>query len=464
MRKFASRCCFVRAAVIALVARSLCACTGPDPRDAAADAAVGRCRADAIASCECSDGALGTQSCSLSGAFGACRCAPSTARDGGDAADTLDAPDEGTLLDAPDVFDATVGDDTGDESDAGSAADVVDSVRICAVPVCLPGVCGQVSNPCGVQVDCGECSGFVTERDLDVQHLAWDAVHRALYATVGPSGTNANSVVAIDPATAAVVWSVPLGATPTTLDLSDDSTTAWIGAVDGTVRRVDIATRTAGPSFAVTTASIGDLQVLPGSTTSIAAVVGSGVGRGLGVFDNGAPRGGTTWSVDSIAAGPGMRLWGLEHSSPLDSGGRLTSVLMTSTGPFSNGGFLGLLNTRGTSITYVNGFLYSSDGTVLDAHDALHPFNLGRVRYRGPIAGDPVTHRAYIVTTESAVPTFFEFETDTFTVVWSVPLATTGFDWLDLRILGDGNFAVVVSRSRFGLSNQLQMFHLTLPE
>jgi YVTN family beta-propeller protein len=77
------------------------------------------------------------------------------------------------------------------------------------------------------------------------------ALAAALVLTRGSEGVTVgpNSVAVVDPAKNEIVDAIPVGARPTAIAASKDA--VWIGAVDGTVTKIDARTRETGRSFGV---------------------------------------------------------------------------------------------------------------------------------------------------------------------------------------------------------------------
>jgi hypothetical protein len=89
-----------------------------------------------------------------------------------------------------------------------------------------------------------DSSPVIRELDLATNDLEYDPVSGRIIASL-PSrvGSDGNSIVAIDPLTGRISESIFVGSEPGDLDLSDDSTTLYIG-LDGSaaVRRFDMVT------------------------------------------------------------------------------------------------------------------------------------------------------------------------------------------------------------------------------
>jgi YVTN family beta-propeller protein len=101
---------------------------------------------------------------------------------------------------------------------------------------------------------------------LPARDVVYDPRTGRLYASLdSAAGARAGTVVAIDPATGAVTGSVPVGASPGRLALSDDGTALWV-AVDGTgqVVRLALPGLTPGTSFSPGPERVTQMEVMPG--------------------------------------------------------------------------------------------------------------------------------------------------------------------------------------------------------
>jgi len=114
---------------------------------------------------------------------------------------------------------------------------------------------------------------------LSVRDMAYDRTRNLFWASVPNDGApDLGAVVSIDPQTGAVSEPIVVGRRPAAVAVSDDGQFLYVG-LDGssTVRRVDLATRTAGPA-----ASLGagyrarDLEVRPGHAESFVVSLNEG--------------------------------------------------------------------------------------------------------------------------------------------------------------------------------------------
>jgi|GEM_PF-6002716 len=124
---------------------------------------------------------------------------------------------------------------------------------------------GLVPGPAEIEVtmDDMRATGTVTVRyaatgpiksiNIRASRLAHDPIRGRIYALGDPTSPDrANHFVTIDASSGAVLSSVPIGSDPTVIAMSADRSAAYVGLKgSGTVRRVDLATGTAGPGISL---------------------------------------------------------------------------------------------------------------------------------------------------------------------------------------------------------------------
>jgi hypothetical protein len=210
---------------------------------------------------------------------------------------------------------------------------------------------------------------------LITKDLAFVSSAQAIYASVpsvaGPSG---NSVAAIDPVAGTVGAPVFVGSEPTKLALADDGHSLYVGLNgENAVRRFDTVTQTAGLQFSLGTSpanpisdgfySAADLAVMPGSSNTVAVsrITSSfNPSTSLSVYDDGIKRPNDSngvgreiefSSTPTRIYSPGLNGFGLQRNTISATGVSFESS--TAAG-------------KGGSIKFVNGLLYTSNGSVLD--------------------------------------------------------------------------------------------------
>jgi len=162
--------------------------------------------------------------------------------------------------------------------------------------------------------------------DLAANHMVYDSSRQVLYVSVGSADPNhANSVAFIDPSTASVTATIPVGTDPHRLALSHDGSYLYVGA-DGinSVQRINLASNTVEATINLggNTLVAGDIQVMPGSSKTVAVVRkftdGSPSAQDVAVYDDTTIRPNTTASsrliIDVIAfSDSGATLYGLDN-------------------------------------------------------------------------------------------------------------------------------------------------------
>lgn len=264
---------------------------------------------------------------------------------------------------------------------------------------------------------------------LSVDDIIADPMRDLFYVSVMTnSPTNANTVAALDPATGAVVWTVPITEEPYRLALSDDGAFLYVdnyGAA-GTVRRIDLPTRAidlqfaAGPTPGVGTPALGRIAVVPGAPQSVILALSF---AGMAVYDDGVKRpsvidytstpAGTFQMVDATT------LYALDIA---ETGGHVYTLKLASDGltvtalhstPFAD--FM-------PDFRYEGGRLFGQDGNVLDGTSLAL---VGSFNVRGSVVSNSASNRTYFL--ETAVSAngpgdLGAFDRTTFERLASVPL------------------------------------------
>jgi uncharacterized repeat protein (TIGR01451 family) len=140
-----------------------------------------------------------------------------------------------------------------------------------------------------------------TSTNMPVSDLVFDASRNQILAGVMAGGsTPSNRVVALDPATGGIVWSLPLSAAPGRMALSDDFSFLYVGDnTAGGVIRVDLNARaitlriTLGSDAQFGSYYVEDMEVMPGNRRSIVVsrrVNFGAYNQGMAVYDDGQQR------------------------------------------------------------------------------------------------------------------------------------------------------------------------------
>ncbi len=268
---------------------------------------------------------------------------------------------------------------------------------------------------------------FVRVLNMPVNDVAYDKLSKKLFASVpSRAGAGGNAVTEIDPVTAALGASVFVGSEPNKIAISDDGQALYVG-LDGAaqVRRVDVATHTAGTQFRIgadqgtgTAFNAGDLAVVPGNPNAVAvARIQPGLsppGTGVAVYDNGVQRPNIALTIQ----GPSSIAFG-ETAAILygSGGGALKKMTVDAAGVTAAGEPLPFFPGE---LQFEAGLLYSDRGQVYNpttgalagtfANAGFGPFVVDAAAGRAFFiinaqthGNDPVTLRAYDINTFTAV-------------------------------------------------------------
>jgi DNA-binding beta-propeller fold protein YncE len=218
----------------------------------------------------------------------------------------------------------------------------------------------------------------VRQFPLLAKDLVVDPNTQTIYASL-PSGAGAsgNSIAAINPTTGAVNITVFIGSEPGRMALSDDAQFIYVG-LDGaaSIRRFDVATKTAGLQFGLGSLPFGggsltarDISVAPGQPGTVAVVRRSGGSSGgVAFYDDGAPRTATDSQSTTVefSASP-LVLYGFNGDST-EFGFRKIAVGscgLTTVATTSN-----LMSGFGADFKVDNATAYSSSGRAFDPEAA----------------------------------------------------------------------------------------------
>lgn len=231
--------------------------------------------------------------------------------------------------------------------------------------------------------------------DVASNDLAFDPVSGLIWSTVGNTGPHANSIVGIDPATGLVTRSIPIGATPNLIAITDNGQFAYITVqVDGTTRRVDLATETVTLSFFA--GDIVSICTVPGSPHTV-LVGGSPIGGvNVSVFDDAVRRANTGAGGYFIQMASPTVMYGNGDSS------LFKCVLV----PGAINWISQTMNLITNDFTVHNGLLIDADGHVVDPNTMNSVAQLSTehfLTHGRHITSSTSDNRAYIVTWDDTV-------------------------------------------------------------
>lgn len=188
------------------------------------------------------------------------------------------------------------------------------------------------------------------------QDIVWDAAHGKLYVSISPTDTAApNTIIPINPVTAAAGAPVGAGNNPFPLSISSDASYLWVGLNgDSTVQRFLLPGLTKDISIPLPKDSSGNpeqavsLEAARVNPHTVALVAGPfGTGNGVYIYDDAIQRPNSI--PGRVAGGPGVDWiqWGASDSTIYGNsfgGGAVATLNVTSSGASvksSSGGRIG---------------------------------------------------------------------------------------------------------------------------
>jgi hypothetical protein len=307
---------------------------------------------------------------------------------------------------------------------------------------------------------------------IEARALVYDGTRNLIYASVrGDAAAYPNTIVAVDPVTAAVTSVIPVGSDPGPLALSDDASTLWVGLSGSyAFRKVTLPT---GSSPAV----VGPLNhfalqqsyyypvaqsvvAVAGSPASVAvAMTISGTIYTDAIFDGGTMRP-TTLNLNatgssSMVTGPSGYLFGF--------GGTQLAVISVTASGLTQTQVPGLFSSGGTGI-YRNGRIYATGGEAIDTTNLAAPVRIGQFAFSGQVALRDEQHVLMLSTSafdETAVLRILE--TEHFTQLSALPLpsslSTLGSSLYSFVYAGDDCVAFVFNESSATPVPRLMLLH-----
>jgi len=240
---------------------------------------------------------------------------------------------------------------------------------------------------------------------IDARHVVYSAARNELYASIpGDADAYPNSIVVVDPTTASITSSFPVGSEPNVLALSDDGSTLWV-AIDGAhaIRKVTMG---ATPPVVGPLAHLPKVQpdayfdtasmaVLASAPQSVAVVLtDSAYTNEVRVFDDGVPRptavtdiAGTFLARPFLTAGPPGVAFGVDGNS------YTFFVFMVSPSGVTTKVTSSLIPSSATSgLAYVGDRVFTSGGNVINVANLAALASGGHLPYSGAVARrDPMS-------------------------------------------------------------------------
>lgn len=301
-----------------------------------------------------------------------------------------------------------------------------------SITVFVPGASGGTTAAQAIVIRTVGAPAITDLKTLDIpaNFLVYDKFSDRFYASMPPTATaNANSIIAMNPATGAITGSVALSGNPSVIGLSPEGQSLWV-SLDGAgqVRRVDIPSLTASTTIALGNDIRGEeIKVKPGQPGTIAVqkkVISAASGAGTVMFANGnqlPSQPPTYWPNNSFAFNEtGTFLYGYNYENS-EFGFHTMSVgadgltLLTTTS--------GLINQYYARLDYASGRVYFTNGVVVDAEQRLKVGafvtpNFGSV---SAVYADAVLGRIFLL----ADNTIDAYDMNSFVFLGSVTLPTT---------------------------------------
>ena len=260
----------------------------------------------------------------------------------------------------------------GHHLDVDVPATDVASVGTGSITVATPNVGTSNSKAIAVRAPPAQSVTSILTLDIPATFLLYDKFSNRFYASIPDTApANASTVIAIDPATGAIVGSVALGKDPGVMALSSDGTALWV-SVDGAgqIRRVDLPSLTPSTTIAFAGMRAEEIKVKPGQPGAIAVekrTLGVTIGGGTVMFVDGnilpnAPQAyhsNTTFAFNET----GTLLYGFNG---LSSEFGFHTLEVHSDGLVEVNSASGLMYTYFEHLEYAAGRVYTTTGAVID--------------------------------------------------------------------------------------------------
>lgn len=248
--------------------------------------------------------------------------------------------------------------------------------------------------------------------------LVWDAGRQRLLVAVGKTdASHPNSIVPVDPLTGSMGSPIAVAADPGALAISADGSVLYVGSNDDeTVQRVDLQTNAVDLTIPLGTDLAGDptggqryaqeLAVVPGAPHSVVVVRRFRAGlspnyAGAVVFDDDIARPdtiGAGFEINTLTFGSSpSELFGFQNAS---SDFNLYSLALTANGLAVTRTIPGAVSSYMSTLAYVQGRLFFSEGVVYDPVGARVMKSFG---VSGPQAIDASHNRAFYQTSDGQI-------------------------------------------------------------
>ncbi len=226
----------------------------------------------------------------------------------------------------------------------------------------------------------GAASGITSHRSvaLAANQGLWDPLRQLVYISTPSWVTDfGDRVVALDPVTGDVVWSLRVGAEPYGLAITDDGKYLYVGFESLSImKRIDLATQTIDLTFPLTAQhccviapQVSRLRAVPGQNRLVVVLHKNG---DVGVYDEGQPRLAYVQLIPQITDfATAVQFYAYDGTFLRTLA--VTAAGVVETAPPDNGG----IRIVSGAIIYHAGRLFIADGTVFNAPPAGELYRFG---------------------------------------------------------------------------------------
>jgi len=242
-----------------------------------------------------------------------------------------------------------------------------------------------------------EPAGFtVTRRLPGATAIVSDPLRERIYVAMGSTAQKfPDSIVVLDPSTTQVVTTSPVGPNPTSLAISDDGSTLWVGLHDASsVRKVELSGDVVVPGaeyvlppadFAPRPHAARSMVLLPGTTASLAVTLHiddlAPSLVGVVLLDEGVPRSLRLpghIGASHLSRGPNGYLLGF------DGGLGIYSIVVSADG-LTQTEHSNLISGFDMDLVYDSGLLFAAGGAIVNVENPEAPFAAGHLPVEGPV-------------------------------------------------------------------------------
>jgi hypothetical protein len=319
---------------------------------------------------------------------------------------------------------------SGQRLSANIAASDISNPGTASITVFSPGTSGGSSAAKDIVIRNVGAPAITSFQALDIpaNFLVYDKFSDRFYASLPPTAAaNANSIIAIDPASGGITGSVGLTGNPAVIGLSPEGQTLWVGLDDvAQVRRVDIPSLSASTTIAINTGTRAEeIRVKPGQPGAIvvqkkAYSTAGSAGTVMFVDGNQLPVAPPTYSANNSFAfnEAGTFIYGYSSDNS-EFGFHTLSVRPDGIALLST--TTGLINQFGVRTEYASGRVYSTNGAVIDAERRLRVGTVNTSPTSSAVYADAVLGRIFLL----ADNTVNAYDMNSFNFLGSVTLPTT---------------------------------------